>query len=77
MKTTHKPVMQLVGEDGNAFAVLGRAQRAAKEAGWSKEKIKSVMDEATSGDYNHLLATIMENFDCDTDGGTDYDDDDD
>ena len=37
--------VKMVGEDGNAFACLGRCQQA--------------------GDYNHLLATIMDWFDVD------------
>jgi len=55
---TKKVAMRLVGEDGNAFAVLGRFRRAAKAAGWTADEIKAVLDEATSGDYDHLLATI-------------------
>jgi hypothetical protein len=55
-----KVVCPLVGEDGNAFAILGRFQRAARSAGWSREDISKVIDEAKSGDYNHLLCTIME-----------------
>jgi ERCC4-related helicase len=64
MNTT-KPSVQLIGKDGNAFAILGACQRAAKKAGWTQEQIKSVMDEMTGGDYNHLLATAMEHFDVD------------
>lgn len=55
--------MRLVGEDGSAFAILGRFQREARRAGWSREEIKAVTDEATSGDYDHLLATMMEHVD--------------
>ena len=58
-----RPKVRLVGEDGNAFAILGRCQHAARKAGWSKEQIDAFMKEATSGDYNHLLATVMDNFD--------------
>jgi len=54
-----KVTMRLVGEDGNAFAILGRFQREAKAAGWTHEEIRAVMDEATSGDYDHLLAVMM------------------
>jgi len=53
-----KVEMRLVGEDGNSFAILGRFRRAAKAAGWTPEEVKAVFDEATSGDYDHLLATI-------------------
>jgi len=58
-----RPIVKLVGEDGNAYAILGSCRRAAKKAGWSAEKIKSVMDEMRSGDYNHLLGTAMKHFD--------------
>ncbi|MFA5398414.1 MAG: DUF5661 family protein [Methanogenium sp.] len=54
-----KVPLQLVGQDGNAFAILGRFQSAARKAGWDKERIKAVMDEAMSGDYNNLLVTMM------------------
>ena len=53
--------MALVGEDGNAFAILGRFQREARREGWSPEQIKAVMDDAMSGDYDHLLCVMMEN----------------
>ncbi len=52
--------VKLVGEDGNAFAILGKVKRALREAGASAEEIQQFMDEATSGDYNHLLQTAME-----------------
>ena len=54
--------MALVGEDGNAFAILGRFQREARRVGWTPEQIKVVVDDATSGDYDHLLAVVMERF---------------
>src|SRR5688572_30406492 len=58
-----KPPVKLIGQDGNAFAVLGACQRAARRAGWSAEQWSQVRDEMTSGDYDHLLATAMEHFD--------------
>ena len=62
--TLHNPApvkMPLVGEDGNAFAILGRFKREARREGWSPEQIKAVMDDATSGDYDHLLRVMMDN----------------
>lgn len=56
-----KPKLQLSGMDGNAFGILGRWRDAARKAGWSAEEIEAVMTEAMSGDYDHLLATIMDN----------------
>lgn len=55
-----KPVLKLVGEDGNAFALLGKAQRVARQNKMDWEAIKA---EATSGDYDHLLATLCKHFD--------------
>lgn len=51
--------VRLVGEDGNAFHILGKVRRALRRNGESDEFIRAFMDEATSGDYNHLLATVM------------------
>jgi len=58
-----KPLLQLSGEDGNAFAILGRARRAARQAGWIQEKIDNVLEEAAAGDYNHLIQVMMKYFD--------------
>lgn len=49
----------LVGEDGNAFAILGRAKKALERGGATPEEVTEFMDEAKSGDYNHLLQTVM------------------
>jgi hypothetical protein len=54
-----KPEVQLTGEDGSAFAILGACRAALKDAGNSQEIVKSFMDEATSGGYDHLLQTAM------------------
>lgn len=52
--------VQLTGQDGNAFAILGRVRKAMKRAGVEAEDIKAFTTEATSGDYDHLLQTCME-----------------
>ena len=51
--------VRLVGEDGNAFAILGRVTAAMRKAGLSREEIRAYTEEATAGDYDHLLATTM------------------
>lgn len=51
--------LELEGLDGNAFALLGAFQKQARREGWTAEEIKAVMDEAQSGDYDHLLQTLM------------------
>lgn len=51
--------VQLLGEDGNAFAIMGKVRKALKRAGYSKEFIDQYVQEATSGDYDHLLQVTM------------------
>ena len=51
--------VKLVGGDGNAFSVLGNVTRAMRKAGVEKPEIDAFMQEATSGDYDHLLFTCM------------------
>jgi hypothetical protein len=64
MKTTkagieyEKPTVRLVGEDGNAFGIIGRVSRVLKRI---DPKIASEFTaEAMSGDYDHVLQTCME-----------------
>ena len=54
-------VLQLVGLDGNAFNLLGKFQQAALAQGWTKDEVQQVIHEATMYDYDHLLATLIEN----------------
>lgn len=51
--------VQLTGEDGNAFFILGKMIKAMRRAGVSDEEIRLFQKEATEGDYDHLLATCM------------------
>lgn len=51
--------VQLTGNDGNAFHILGRVGKALKRGGVSKEQVEAFTEEATSGDYDHLLQTCM------------------
>lgn len=55
--------LKLVGEDGNAFAILGRARAALRSNGRASD-IEKFTSEATSGDYVHLLVVCCEWFDC-------------
>ena len=51
--------VQLVGEDGNAFAILGRVIKAMRRGGVEQSEIDTFQQEATSGDYDNLLQTVM------------------
>lgn len=54
-----RPTVQLVGVNGNAYVIVGKVAKAMRRAGCSKEHIAAYKAEATSGDYDHLLATTM------------------
>lgn len=54
--------VQLVGQDSNAFNILGICRRAMKQAALPQSEIEAFTQEATSSDYNHLLITCTEWF---------------
>ncbi len=56
--------VRLVGQDGNAFNILGLCRRAAKKARVPDADITAFFNEASAGDYDHLLATCQKWFDC-------------
>ena len=51
--------VELTGEDGNAFFIIGRVSRALRRAGVSDDDINEFTEEATNGNYDHLLQTVM------------------
>lgn len=51
--------VELLGNDGNAFAILGAVKKALRRGGVPSSEIEKFMDEATSGDYNDLLNTVQ------------------
>ncbi len=63
MNLENKPTVELIGQDGNAFYILGACRKAARKAEWPPERIDSVMNEMKSGNYDNLLATAMRYFD--------------
>lgn len=54
-----RPTVALIGHDGNAFAIMGRVRKALRQAGNEPGVIDAYLKQATSGDYNHLLAVSM------------------
>lgn len=73
MDTIKKVKVRLVGEDGNAWAIMGRVGEAMRRAGHDREYIDKFVEEAMSGDYDHLLRVTLKYAD---DVGS-YDEDDD
>ena len=51
--------VQLTGEDGNAFFIIGRVGRALRKGKVDKAEIEAYTNEAMSGDYDHVLQTTM------------------
>ena len=59
MATQDKPItnlkLKLVGEDGNAFSIMGRARQLLRRNGRA-DLIEQFTKECTSGSYENLLA---------------------
>lgn len=51
--------VQLTGNDGNAFAIMGAVKKALKRAGATQEELDEYLKESMSGDYDNLLRTAM------------------
>ena len=59
-KNSLRPKMQLLGQDGNIFAIMGRASRLLKNAGQS-DKAKEMCDRVTaSQSYSEALNIVSE-----------------
>jgi hypothetical protein len=54
--------VELVGRDGNVFAILGACNRAMSRAGLTPVQREEFITEATAGDYDHVLRTVMNYF---------------
>ena len=65
-----QPPLSLVGGDGNAFAIIGKVSRAVRDfargTDYDAREIraaeKDIVDDMTSGDYDHLLRVAMRYF---------------
>jgi len=61
--TTPYPItdvkVKLLGEDGNAFYILGKVCKALRDAGYDKDFIHEYRMQAMSGDYDNLLTVTM------------------
>ena len=52
--------IDLSGPDGNAFVILGRVRSILRQIGANDEEIAAYRAQATSGDYDNLLAVTAE-----------------
>lgn len=51
--------VKLVGNNGNAFSIIGNISTALRRNGVDKVEIDTFTEEAMSGDYNNVLVTAM------------------
>ena len=58
-----KPVLNLASVSGNAFSLLGVASRKMRQLGYPDERVKALIEKATSGNYDHLIGCLSEEFD--------------
>lgn len=50
--------VQMIGQDGNGFTIIGRVSAALRKAGVEQAEITEFQNEATSGNYDNLLQTV-------------------
>ena len=69
----------LVGINGNAYSIMGYVRVAMDDANMTNDDIDAYVKDATSSDYNHLVAVSCEMIDKVNEilGLNDYDDDED
>jgi len=51
--------VELSGQDGNAFAIIGRVSKALRRANVPQADQDAFRKEATSGDYDNVIQTAM------------------
>jgi len=55
-------VIDLTGPEGNAFVILGYAQKLAKQIGYSEEAANALLADMKSADYEHLIKVFDDHF---------------
>lgn len=51
--------VDLIGQDGNAFMMISRVSGVLRRGKVPADEIKRFQDEATSGDYDNVISTIL------------------
>ena len=54
----------IVGGDGNAFAIMGTVKKAMQRGGVPNEVIQQYFTEAMSGDYDNVIQTSIKYVNC-------------
>jgi hypothetical protein len=55
-----KPEVELIGEDGNVFLMMGQCSKALRRAGQSKEGIEMSQKVLQASDYDEALSIMMD-----------------
>ena len=55
-------IIDLTGPDGNAFALIGYANRFAKQLGYTPQQRGDLTTEMMGGNYENLLEVFDKNF---------------
>lgn len=55
-------IIDLTGPDGNAFALIGYANRFAKQLGYTPQQRGDLTTEMMGSDYENLLEVFDRNF---------------
>ena len=55
-------VIDLTGPEGNAFVLLGKAKSFAKAIGMNGVEAEALINDMTSGDYEHLIQVFDKHF---------------
>ena len=58
---TARVEIDLDGPQGNAYVILGYADKFGEELNFSKEKRVKIYEEMTAGDYDNLI-DVFENY---------------
>ena len=59
---SRKMEIDLNGPDGNAFALLGRANRLGKDLGYNQTTRDRILSDMRSGNYDNLIRVFDEEF---------------
>lgn len=51
--------VKLIGQDGNAFTIIGAVKHKLRRGGVDSAEIDQFVTEATSGDYDNVIQTTL------------------
>lgn len=57
-----RPVIDLSGPAGSAYALMGQVSDFGRQLGWDKTKIKDLQSEMMSADYTNLVRVFEREF---------------